>query len=58
MNVRPQERTIDEMAHALFVTADAARNILQELAQERLITADAGAPLVIDMRRILRAGTR
>ena len=28
-NDRPQGRTVDEMAHALFVTADAARNILQ-----------------------------
>lgn len=40
-NRRPRAWSVDEMAKALFLTPDAARDLLDNLARQRLIVADS-----------------
>ncbi len=43
-NHRPQTKTIEEVAGALFVEHDVARKILQDLTRQSLLTAATGPP--------------
>ena len=43
-NHRPQARTLEEMASALFIARDLAKKILHDLTQQSLLEADAGPP--------------
>ncbi len=45
---RPQARTIEEVASALFVPPDVAKKILQDLTRQSLLETDAGiAPAIL-----------